>query len=141
MRIVVGLLFLLLWAIYAGQLVSVTDLTRAQRWGLQEQPGNVDPLFTRLEVWTARWDLATLWTLPVAGVLMVADHSWWPYVAMIGGAVFVDTGGREAAKVLALRESGVRWGSASERRLIGITYAAFAIIGLLAVATGLIEAL
>ena len=140
MRIAVGLLCLAGWPIYAGQLVSVVDLRLAQRLGLQEAPDGVDRLFTRLELWTARWDLLWLWTLPTAGILMLVDHSWWPYAAMIGGSAYLDTGGREGAKVLALRREGVRTGSRSEQRLMLALFASFVVVGALGVVTGLAEA-
>jgi hypothetical protein len=48
---------------------------------------------------------------------MLIGHPWWPYAAMIGGGAAVDTGGREAAKVLGLRRCGVRTGAAGEHWL------------------------
>jgi len=97
--------------LYAGQVVSVVNLGLAQRLGLQERPDHVDLLPTSLEVWTARWDLLTLLGLPVDGILMLLDHSWWPYMAMIGGGLAADTGGREIVKYLGLASTA----SASER--------------------------
>ena len=74
MRIVVGLLTLPLWLLYAGQLVSIVNFGVAQRLGLQEKPDNVDPVHSRLELWTARWDICWLWTLPVALVAVILSH-------------------------------------------------------------------
>ena len=140
MTIVVAILCLAMGILYAGQLVSVANLGLAQRLGLQEKPESADPLFTRLEVWTARWDLVVLWTLPVAGILILIDHSWWPFMAMIGGGVFVDTGGREWAKYLGLRQEGVRTGSPSEQRTLVIVFAVMIVVGAGAIVAGLVEA-
>ena len=140
MTTVVAILCLATGILGLGQIVSVANLGLAQRLGLQEKPEHTDPLFTRLEVWTARWDLVVLWTLPVAGILILADHSWWPFVAMIGGGVFVDTGGREWAKYLGLRQEGVRTGSPSEQRALVIAYVAMIVVGALAIVAGLVEA-
>jgi hypothetical protein len=130
---VVGLLYL-------GQVVSVTNLEFAQRVGLQERPDTVDRVFTSLELWTARWDLLSLWVLPVAGALMVADHSWWPYVAMLGGGLAADTGGREIAKYLGLRQHAVRIGGPREvRQLFGVM-ALLSIMGVVVAIAGLVEA-
>ncbi len=140
MRVVAGALALVPGVLYLGQVVSVVDLGLAQRLGLQENPERVDPLFTRLEVWTARWDLVWLWTLPVAGVLMIGDHGWWPFVALIGGSAGVDTGGRELAKWLGLRGHGVGIGGPSDRRIFVGGLLVIGIIGLLVGLTGFVEA-
>ena len=92
----------------------MANVCHAQCLGLQEKPEHADPLFSELEVWAARWGLLWFWTLPVSGMLMLIGHPLWSYAAMIGGGVAVDTGGREAAKVLGLRRWGVRTGSAGD---------------------------
>jgi len=77
----------------------------------------------------------------IAGILMLMDHAWWPYAAMIGGGAYVDTGGREAAKMFGLREQAVRTGTPAEQRIAMILFAAFLVIGGLAIGTGLAEAI
>jgi hypothetical protein len=138
-QIAVGIVAALAGLLAAGQLLSVLSWPLAQRLGLQERAGGADPLFTRLERNTARWDQLTMWWLPVAGVLMLADHSWWPQLALVGGAVYVDTGGREAAKLLALRGGGVRVGGVREQRRYLVGTAVMAAAGLAAIAVALHE--
>ena len=140
MTTALGVLFTVLWLLYVGQLISVLNFGLAQRLGLQEKPEDTDPLFGRLELWTARWDLLWLWTLPAAGILMLIDDSWWPYAAMVGGSAYVDTGGREIAKILSVRRHGLRTGSPGEVRLLFGTHALFVTLGGLAIVAGLIEA-
>jgi hypothetical protein len=103
--------------ILIGQLISAVDFSLAQRLGLQEKDLETEPLFRRLELHTARWDVVVLWTVPAAGVLMLLDHSWWPYLALVAGGVYVDTAGRELAKILGLDIQGVKTGSKHEARL------------------------
>lgn len=100
-----------------GQLISTLNFSLAQRLGLQEKHENTDPLFRRLELNTAKWDLFVLWALPAAGILMLTNHPWWPYMSLVAGGISVDTAGREAAKVLGLLHHGVRTGSDTEVRL------------------------
>ena len=139
MRIIVGILCLVGWLLYVGQLISVANFGLAQRLGLQESPGHADPLLSQLELWTARRDLLSLWTLPVAGVLMLTNHWSWPYAAMIGGGAFVDAGGREAAKVFGLKQGGVRIGSQQEFRVAIGAYIYLIAAGCLAIGAGLFE--
>ncbi len=143
MRIVLGIVFMLWWPIYLGQLVSVVNFPLAQRLGLQEKPGpTIDPLVSRLEIGTARWDLVSLWVLPVAGILMLVDHSWWPAFALVGGGVCFDAGGREAVKLSGLRNHGVPVGTAKEFRVaMGGIYTVLVILGGLGIGAGLVEIL
>jgi len=141
LRVAAAVVFLLMWIVYLGQAVSVVDFGLAQRLGLQERPGTVDPLVSRLELGTARWDLLTLWTLPIAGILMLANASWWPYLALIGGGAYLDAGGREAVKVLGIRSQGLPVGVPKEFRLAMGMFALLAAVGALGVLVGLIELL
>jgi len=103
---------------------------------LQEKNDETEPLFRRLELNTARWDLYILWTLPAAGALMLVDHAWWPYLALVAGAVWVDTAGRETAKILGLGKHGVKTGSAKEARLFFCFMGLMALIGVWCLACG-----
>lgn len=117
----------------AGQFVSVINFPLAQKLGLQEKAGTADALKLRAELYTACWDIPSLVWLPVAGVMMLADHAWWPQLSLIGGAVFVDTAGREAAKNLSMRAGGIRIGTVAEQRLEFITYILMALLGLVTI--------
>lgn len=139
MRIRGGILFLLLWIIYIGQIISVINLPLAQQLGLQEQPDTIDPVYARDAAGTARWDLLSMWTLPLAGLLMLIDSSWWPYIALIGGAIYVDTGGRQGIKLLGYRNEGVRVGTSQAVNLALGVYALFLFVGLLAIILALVE--
>ena len=123
--------------LYAGQLLSTVDFALAQKLGLQEKAENADALFSHLELNAARWDLFVLWTLPAAGILMLLGHAWWPYAALVAGGVSVDTGGRETAKVFALKREGVRVGAPKEYRLVLGVFGGFLVVGLWLVVYGL----
>jgi hypothetical protein len=139
MRIGSGLLFLLMSVLYLGQVVSVINLPLAQRLGLQEQPDTIDLIYARDAARTPRWDLLSMWTLPLAGLLMLLDNSWWPHLALIGGAIYVDTGGRQAIKLRGYRRERVRVGDDQAVRLAFAVYGTFLLLGAVAIAVGLTE--
>jgi len=122
----------------AGQLVSVVNFPLAQRLGLQEKAGASDPMKLRAELYAARWDLVVLIWLPVAGALMVLDHAWWQTLCLVGGAVYVDAAGREAAKVLGMKAGGVGVGTPAEQALMFGAYVLMGALGLLAIAIALV---
>ena len=118
MTIMLGLLALVAGTIgMVGQLVSAIDFRLAQRLGFQERDEGTDAVYRRLELHTARWDVFVLWTLPVAGILMLLGHPWWPYTALLAGGINLDAGGREAAKLLGARAAGVRVGTPRQARV------------------------
>ena len=123
--------------LYAGQLISTVNFPLAQRLGLQERPDNVDPVIGQLERKAAGWDLIAIWTAPVAGLLMVWNDTLWPAASLVAGAIYLDAGGREWAKILGLRAHGVPVGSAKERAIIFGTFAFFIITGIAGIALGL----
>ena len=101
---------------FGGQLISTLDWSFAQKLGLQEDDAHVDPLFQRLERNTALWDVAIWWTLPLAGLVMLLDHPWWPMAAIFAGGVYADTAGRELAKLRGLDREDIRTGTAGDSR-------------------------
>ncbi|NNK38073.1 MAG: hypothetical protein HKP03_06300 [Xanthomonadales bacterium] len=140
MDIVVALVGVVSALLYLGQLVSSVNFPLAQRLGLQEKPEAIDPLTSELELRTARWDLPTLWVAPVACGLFLVDHAAWPVLALIGGGIYVDCGGRELSKFRGLAAQGVRIGSDSERRLFSATCVLIILVGLFLIWLGAFRA-
>jgi hypothetical protein len=125
--------------VFVGQFISIVNFPLAQRLGLQEKDDSTEPLHRRLELNTARWDLAVFWIVPLAGILMLLDHSWWPYLALVAGGILVDTAGRETAKLLGLRAQGVRIGSSQEVRQYQGLFGLMTAIGLWVAIYGLVD--
>ena len=98
-----------------------------------------DRLYRQLERNSALWDLFVIWTLPVAGVLMVFDHSWWPSVALVAGGACAASGGREFAKMLSFRNEGVRIGGEGEIRLAFTFLGLWGVVAVIVGAFGLLE--
>jgi hypothetical protein len=138
MRIALSLICILFGAFgWVAQFVSAIHYPLAQRLGLQEKTEGTDALFRIAELSTARWDVCVLWTLPLAGILMLVDHHWWPYVSLIAGGIYLDTAGREAAKMLSLRKGGVRVGSSKDLWIAVVFFSVMAAISLAVIFYGL----
>lgn len=138
MQIVLGWILIIFPGILlVGQLISSVNFSLAQKLGLQENPEEADPLLQRAERYVAYWDLVTLVWLPLAGVLMVLDHPAWPLVALFGGAIYIDTAGREAAKNLSFKHEGFRIGPPKQQKFFFATYIMMAVLGIVVVAYSL----
>ena len=118
-----GLLFLF-------QLISSINFSLAQRLGIQEKTEAADPLLLRAERYVAYWDLLTLVWLPVAGLLMILDHRWWPVISLLGGAIYIDAAGREAAKNFSFRHAGLRMGTRQQQKLFLASYLVMLLLGI-----------
>jgi hypothetical protein len=130
-QVVIGW-FLLVFggALYLAQVISSINFQFAQRLGIQEKPEVTDAIFRRSERYTAYWDLVTLGWLPLAGALMITNHEWWPVVALIGGAIYLDTSGREAAKNISFRHEGIKVGAGKQQKIFFASYIVMAVVAI-----------
>jgi hypothetical protein len=71
----------------------------------------VDPVFHADSRAEAFWDALSIWPLPLAGVLLLLNHPWWPYFGLVGGGMFVYFAGRATAVRLTLHRRGIRIGN------------------------------
>jgi len=108
--------------LYIAQIISSINFDLAQRLGIQESTGYTDPLLQRSERYTAYWDLLTLLWLPLAGILMIFNHQLWPIMSLIGGAIYLDSSGREAVKNISFRHEGVKTGTIKQQRIFFTSY-------------------
>ena len=132
MQIAIGWVILLFGGLlYLAQVISSINFGLAQQLGIQEAPEETDSILQTAERFTAYWDLVTLGWLPLAGLLMIIDNDWWPIIALVGGAIYLDTSGREAMKIISFRKEGVRLGTKKQQRVFFGSYIVMAIIGLI----------
>ena len=134
MQVVIGWALIIFGgALYLAQIISSVNFPLAQRLGIQEKPDTSDAILQRSERYTAYWDILTLLWLPVAGILMVTDHHWWPVVSLFGGAIYLDTAGREAAKNLSFQHEGIKVGTDKEQRIFFSSYIVMAVIAIIVI--------
>jgi len=120
-------------ALYLAQVISSVNFQLAQRLGIQEKSEFTDQILQRSERYTAYWDLLTLGWLPLAGVLMIINHEWWPIMSLIGGAIYLDTSGREAAKNISFRHEGIKVGTEKQKKLFFSSYIIMAVIAVIVI--------
>ena len=120
-------------ALYLAQVVSSVNFGLAQRLGIQENPEDTDSILQRSERYTAYWDLVTLGWLPLAGILMIINHEWWPIVSLIGGAIYLDTSGREAVKNISFRHEGIKTGADKQQKIFFSSYIVMAVIAIIVI--------
>ena len=127
--ILVATLSLLCWA---GQTIVYFAPATAAKLGLSETEADVEPTFWADVRGEALWDFVTLWTLVVAGVLLVIDHAGWPYFGLAGGSMYVYFAGRGICTRIAMRQRGLRIG---DPQGLGLAFAFLTIWGITGLAT------
>jgi len=120
-------------ALYIAQIISSINFELAQRLGIQENAEHTDLLLQRAERYTAYWDLITLIWLPLAGVLMIINHQWWPIISLLGGAIYLDTSGREAAKNISFRHEGIKTGTFKQQKIFFASYIMMLLIAIVVI--------
>lgn len=117
---------------WLGQITVVVAPTLATRLGLAEPEADLDPAFAADGRGEAIWDSLILWTLPMAGILLILDNPRWAYFGLVGGGMYLYFAGRGIAQRLAMQRSGIRIGKPEQLKLF---YGALVLWGLIAVVT------
>ena len=96
---------------WGGQSIVCFAPAIGAKLGLSEKEADVEPAFWADVRGEALWDFLTLWTLLVAGVLLIIDHPAWAYFGLIGGSAYVYFAGRGVFTRVTMQRRGLRIGS------------------------------
>ena len=96
---------------YFGQVITAFWPETASRLGLTEPERDVDPTFYADVRGEAFWDTAILWTLPVAGVLLLLNNPLWVYFGLVGGGMYLYFAGRGIVVRKNMQLRGIRIGT------------------------------
>ena len=130
--VIVAALALLAWG---GQTLSLFAPEAAAKLGLFELEGEVEPAFWADGRGEALWDTCTLWTMVVAGVLLITDVGAWAYFGLIGGGMYLYFGGRVIFTRVVMEGRALRIGAPQNVRLgyiFGVVWAAVAVVTIVA---------
>jgi len=128
--VVVIVFGLLAWV---GQTLARFVPETARDLGLVEAEEDVDPLYWADIRGEALWDFLTLWTLPVAGVLLALGHEAWPYFGLAGGGAYIYFAGRGILTRLEMQRGEFRIGNPSSVRVGLVGLGVWGLIGLVTI--------
>ncbi len=120
---------------WAGQTLSWFAPSTAEKLNLVEKRESVEPVYWADIRGEALWDFLTLWTLVVAGVLLLLDHEAWAYFGLVGGGIYLYFAGRGFLTRLEMQRSGFRVGDPSNVRLGLIMLAVWGVVALITIVT------
>jgi hypothetical protein len=128
---VVLIIFTLL-VCWLGQTITAFSPKLAVKLALTEPESDVDPAFYADVRGEAVWDTMILWTLPVAGILIILNNTLWAYFGLVGGGSYLYLAGRGIAVRLAMQRRGIRIGKPGTLKLF---YVFLTLWGVIAVVT------
>ena len=117
---------------WIGQAITAFSPKAAVKLGLTEPESDVDPTFHADVRGEAIWDTMILWTLPVAGILLMLNNSLWAYFGLVGGGMFLYFAGRGITVRLAMQRHGIRIGMP---KTLASIYVFLSLWGVIAVVT------
>ena len=133
MNIVWGIIVTIISLIgWLGQVITVLSPTVATKLGVTESEADVDPTFHADGLGEAFWDMATIWTLPVAGILLVVNNPLWIYFGLVGGGMYLYFAGRGIVVRWVMQRRGIRIG---KPETLKVAYVFLTLWGLIAIAT------
>ena len=118
---------------WGGQTVVCFAPAIGAKLGLSEKEADVEPAFWADVRGEALWDFTTLWTLVVAGVLLLFDHQAWPYFGLIGGSAYLYFAGRGILTRIEMRRAGFRVGDPKSVQLGLVMLAVWGVVGLITI--------
>ena len=135
MAFVFGLVMVLLGLLaWGGQTLSWFAPDTAVRWSLTEDASEVEPVFYADVRGEALWDVFTLWTIVVAGVLLMLDVSTWAYFGLIGGGTYVYFAGRGILVRRTMLRRNMRIGDPQGMTMVYSVLAVWGVMGIAAIA-------
>jgi hypothetical protein len=140
MDLALGLTVLILGAIaWLGQVVAWLAPDTAVRLTLMEAETDVEPVYWADIRGEAMWDSLTLWTLPLAGLLLLAGQAWWAVFGLVGGGMFLYFAGRGVATRLLMQRRGHRIGAPQSVRVGLVFLLAWGVVALVTIAAAAAE--
>ncbi len=134
MHLIWGVILIIFTGIlcWLGQVINALSPTLAARLGLTEPESDVDPTFFVDGRGEAIWDAVILWTLPVAGILLILNSPGWVYFGLVGGGMYLYFAGRGIVVRQLMGRRGIRIGTPGTVKLGNV---ALTLWGLIAVVT------
>ena len=125
---------------WLGQLVAWLAPGVAVRLTLMEAQADVEPVYWADIRGEAMWDSLILWTLPLAGLLLLVDEPTWAIFGLVGGGAFLYFAGRGIVTRTLMQRHGYRIGATQNVKLgyaFLAIWAAVALVTILAAASSL----
>ena len=118
---------------WAGQVIYAFSPRLGAKLGVGEAEFDVDTIFYIDARGEAIWDSTIIWTLPVAGILLMFNNPFWAYFGLVGGGSYLYLAGRNLITRSMLQRRGIRIGSANNIRIANLFIALWALVAVITI--------
>jgi len=118
--------------IWIGQIIISFFPKVAEKINIIEPKSGVDKTYYLDMRGSAIWDSISLWTLPLAGILLILNNNLWTYFGLIGGSMYLYFVGRAIASNLKLHRNEINIGRSNKLK---VKYMILSIWGIIALVT------
>ena len=126
-----GLIVLVLGSLaWLGQMTAWLAPRTAVRLSLMEAEADVERSYWADIRGEAIWDTLILWTLPLAGLLLVLDEPGWAIFGLVGGGAFLYFAGRGIVTRRTMQAEGLRVGAPQNVRMGYVFLLAWGVVAL-----------
>ena len=102
---------------WIGQIIIAFSPKVAAKNRITEPESDVDPTFFKDMRGEAIWDTLSLWTLPIAGILLIINNNLWTYFGLIGGGMYLYFVGRTITSNLILHRNEINIGRSKKLKV------------------------
>lgn len=134
--VIVTALSLLCWG---GQVIAFVAPDRATRLGLIEDEAEVEAAFWADARGEALWDTVTLWSMAVAGILLVAGVDAWAYFGLAGGGAYLYFAGRGIVIRRVMINRNLRIGTPSSVRVGMVALAVWGAMAAITITAAIVD--
>ena len=117
---------------WIGQIIIAFSPKVAAKINIIEDESDLNHTFFVDMHGSAIWDAISLWTLPVAGILLILNNTLWTYFGLVGGGMYLYFVGRNIASHLIMQRHGIKIGTTKKLKL---KYLILSLWGLIAIIT------
>lgn len=117
---------------WIGQIIIALSPKVAVKIRITEPESDVDPTFFADVRGEAIWGALSLWTLPIAGILLIINNTLWTYFGLVGGGMYLYFVGRGIASRLTMQRHGINIGKSKNLK---VNYLILTLWGLIAIVT------
>ena len=105
---------------WVGQTIYAISPRLGAKLGVGEAEAALDPVFYIDGRGEAIWDSMIIWTLPVAGLLLMFSNPLWIYFGLVGGGCYLYFAGRSLTTRIMMQRRGIRIGSLNSIKIANL---------------------
>ena len=124
---------------WIGQIIIALSPKVAVKIRIAEPESDVDPTFFADMRGEAIWGALSLWTVPIAGILLIINNTLWTYFGLVGGGMYLYFVGRTITSNLTLQRNEINIGRSKKLKIKYIILTLWGIISLVTIIMAVLE--